>query len=392
MTQALAAAAIAIALLFQSRHAEAQDGIDAATAAFEDDVHATAGLTCASCHAGTAAAGAPDAVPRTAIAPLCARCHSDAAYMRGFDPQVRVDQFTQYLTSSHGRRMAAGDVRVATCSDCHAAHGITRVRDPRSPVAPLNVTATCARCHGDAARMAPFGRDAAPPDDWSASVHAAALLTRADTSAPTCSSCHGSHGAAPPGVENVANVCAQCHVRQAELFRGSPKREIFEAIGQAECLVCHGNHRIESPADGWIGLEDGAVCALCHDETMGGAQTIRDMRQHLDRLSAVVASADAGLTQAERTGMLVDDGRLALRDARDRQLHARVLVHAFAAEPFGEMAAEGVAGARRAEDAGEAAMRDAQVRRRGLAVATLLILAFLVTLGLKIRRLPDVRR
>jgi predicted CXXCH cytochrome family protein len=393
MKHSLAAAGIVITVLFQPRHLEAQGGIEAATAAFKDDVHATAGLTCTSCH--TTSAGGSEryaAVLRTAIAPLCARCHSDAAYMRGFDPQVRVDQLAQYVTSGHGKRMAAGELRVATCSDCHAAHGIKRARDPRSPVAPLNVTTTCARCHGDAARMAPFGRDAAPPDDWSASVHAAALLKRGDNSAPTCSSCHGSHGAMPPGVTNVANVCAQCHVRQAELFRGSPKKEIFDAIGQAECLVCHSNHRVESPADTWIGLQEGTVCAQCHDETLGGAQTIRDVRQQLDRLSAAVASADAVLTPAERAGVLVDEGRLALREARDHQLHARVLVHTFAAEPFADMAAQGVMAARRAQDAGNAAMRDVQVRRRGLAVATLLVLAFLVTLWLKIRRLPDVHR
>jgi predicted CXXCH cytochrome family protein len=393
MTQALVAAAIVVIVLFHPRPVEAQDGTEAALAAFKDDVHATAGLTCTACHTESAGAGGRyAAVPRTSIAPLCARCHSDAAYMRTFDPQVRIDQFAQYLTSSHGKRMATGDGRVATCSDCHTAHGITRVRDSRSPVAPLNVATTCARCHGDAARMTPFGRDAAPPGDWSASVHAKALLARADTSAPTCSSCHGSHGAAPPGIDNVANVCAQCHVRQAELFRASPKKEIFDAIGQGECLVCHGNHRIESPADTWIGLQDGTVCAQCHDETMGGAQTIRDVRQHLDRLSAAVASADAGLTRAERVGMLVDDGRLALHEARNHQLHARVLVHAFAAPPLAETAADGVTAAGRAQDAGDAAMRDVQVRRRGLAVATLLILGFLATLGLKIRRLPPVHR
>lgn len=393
MKHSLAAAGIVITCLFQSRHVEAQDRIEVATAAFKDDVHATAGLTCASCHTGSAA-GDPRsaAVPRTAIARLCARCHSDAAYMRGFDPQVRIDQFAQYLTSSHGRRMAAGETRVATCSDCHAAHGIKRVRDPRSAVAPLNVATTCARCHEDAARMAPFGRDAAPPGDWAASVHAAALLKRADTSAPTCSSCHGSHGAAPPGVESVANVCAQCHVRQAELFRGSPKKAIFEEMEQAECLACHGNHRIESPADAWIGLQDGTVCAECHDETVAGAATIREVRQQLDRLSAAVASAEATLTRAERVGMLVDEGRLALREARDHQLHSRVLVHAFAVQPFAEMAAQGVTAARRARDAGDAALRDVQVRRRGLAVATLFVLAFLGTLWLKIRRLPDVPR
>ena len=393
MTHALVAAAIAVTLLFQSRPAEAQDPAEAARAAFKDDVHSTVGLTCTACHMGSPGAGEQYApVPRTTIAPLCARCHSDAAYMRKFDPQVRIDQFAQYLTSTHGKRMATGDGRVATCSDCHTAHGIKRVRDARSPVAPLNVATTCARCHGDAARMTPFGRDAAPPGDWSASVHAAALVERADTSAPTCSSCHGSHGAVPPGIENVANVCAQCHVRQAELFRASPKKAIFDAIGQGECLVCHGNHRIESPADTWIGLQDGTVCAQCHDEAMGGAQTIRDVRQHLDRLSAAVASADALLTRAERVGMLVDEGRLALREARDHQLHSRVLVHAFAAPPLAGIAVDGVTAAGRAEDAGAAAMRDAQVRRGGLAVATLLILGFLATLGLKIRRLPPVHR
>jgi predicted CXXCH cytochrome family protein len=393
MTHALTAAVIVIALLLQPRAVAAQGGIAAATAAFEGDVHAGSGLRCESCH--TKSAGENEryaAIPRTAIAPLCARCHSDAAYMRRFDPQVRIDQFAQYLTSTHGKRMAAGEVRVATCSDCHAAHGIRRVRDPRSPVAPLNVTATCARCHGDAARMEAFGRDAAPPDDWTASVHAAALLKRGDTSAPTCNSCHGSHGATPPGVANVANVCAQCHVRQSELFRASPKKAIFDAMGQAECLACHGNHRIESPADNWVGLQAGAVCAQCHGETTGGAETIRDVRQQLDRLSAAVASADAVLTRAEHVGMLVDEGRLALREARDHHLHSRVLVHAFALQPFADKAALGITAARRAHDAGDAAMRDAQVRRRGLAVATLLVLAFLGTLWLKIRRLPDVPR
>jgi hypothetical protein len=69
-----------------------------------------------------------------------------------------------------------------------------------------------------------------------------------------------------------------------------------------------------------------------------------------------------------------------------------VLVHAFAAPPLAGTAAQGVTAARRAQDAGDAALRDAQVRRRGLAVATLLILGFLATLGLKIRRLPATRR
>jgi predicted CXXCH cytochrome family protein len=308
--------------------------------------------------------------------------------MRQFDPQVRVDQFLQYQTSTHGRRMAAGETRVATCTDCHGAHGVKRVTDARSPVSPLNVTMTCGRCHGDPARMKAFGRTAAPPGDWSGSVHAAALLQRGDTSAPTCAACHGSHGATPPGVTSVANVCAQCHLREAELFRASPKKDIFDAIGQAECLVCHGNHHIEVPTDAWVGVQEGAVCAQCHDGSGDSAATIRDVRQTLDRLSMALSDADALLTRADRAGMLVDDGRLQLRAAREHQVQSRALVHAFASAPFAKTAAEGLASARLAHEEGDAAMRELQVRRRGLAVATVLILAFLATLWFKIRQLP----
>ena len=389
MKRSVTIAGLLVTCLLLPRGLHAQVSVETATAAFQEDTHAASGLSCVACHAtaedGT---GVYDALPRVAIAPLCATCHSDAAYMTRFDPQASVDQFLQYQTSVHGQQMAAGDDGVATCTDCHGAHGVQPTSDPRSSVAPLNVTTTCGRCHGDAAHMEPYGKNARPPDDWSASVHAASLLKRGDTSAPTCVSCHGSHGATPPGVESVANVCAQCHVREAELFRSSPKQVIFDAMGQAECLVCHDNHRIEPPADAWVSLEEGAVCALCHDESTGGAQAIGDIRQGLDRLSADLSAADAILTRAERAGMLVDDGRAAWLDAREHQVQSRVLVHAFATAPFAETAAAGSESAQIAYDAGEAALQELRVRRGGLAIATLLVLAFLVTLGLKIRRLP----
>ena len=114
-----------------------------------------------------------------------------------------------------------------------------------------------------------------------------------------------------------ADVCSQCHQREAELFRASPKQVIFEAIGQPECLTCHGNHRIERPVDTWVGLENGAVCSQCHDQTTNGSQIIREMRQELDSLSAAMSAADATIIRAEHAGMLLDDGRAALREAHD---------------------------------------------------------------------------
>ncbi|HUF46250.1 MAG TPA: cytochrome c3 family protein [Vicinamibacterales bacterium] len=359
------------------------------------DVHVRNGVTCEACH-GTPLAGSSATAPiyapiaRTAIAPLCARCHADAAYMRQFAPQVRVDQYAQYQTSVHGQQMAKGETRVATCSDCHSAHGVLHVRDTRSPVAPANVAGTCARCHADADLMTPFDRSPEAFSDWKGSVHAAALLERGDLSAPTCSTCHGSHGATPPGVDTVANVCAQCHVREAELFRASPKQPVFAAMELADCLVCHNNHAIERPDDSWIGFESPAVCAICHDETTNGANVIRSVGDGLRALRRDTDEAVSLVARAEEAGVLVEDGHLALASAREAHVRLRVLVHAFAAPPFDEVLAEGRTAVEAARAAGTAGLDELDFRRTGLAIATLFILGFLVTLYIKIRRLPPI--
>jgi predicted CXXCH cytochrome family protein len=362
-------------------------GTSNAAAAFKDSVHAAAGVTCLSCHEGQAE-GAYTAIPRGRIAATCASCHSDAAYMRKFDPQVRVDQFSQYLTSAHGRGMQKGETRVATCSDCHSSHGVVRVRDSRSPVAPLNVAKTCSQCHGNAERMKPFGHDAKVHTDWSSSVHADALFKRGDSSAPTCNTCHGSHGATPPGVTEVAGVCAQCHVREAQNFTAGPKEAIFDAMGQAECLVCHGNHAIQPPTHAMIGIAEPAVCAPCHDASTNGAATIKKFREGLEGLTTAMTSAEAVVARAEHAGMLVEDAHLALNDAREQFVQSRVAMHTFTDEPFTEISAKGLAAAERARQAGVDALDELQSRRFGLGVATLLIVGFLITLWVKIRRLP----
>jgi predicted CXXCH cytochrome family protein len=375
--------------LLGSAPAFAQDAKSAAEAAFKNDVHAAAGLTCQSCHTGPATAATPySPIPRGAVAESCAKCHSDAAYMHKFNPQVRVDQLAQYLTSKHGRDQAKGETRTATCSDCHSSHGVVRVKDTRSPVAPMNVATTCAKCHTDVARMKAFNHEANQFSDWSSSVHAEALLKRGDTSAPTCSTCHGSHGATPPGTAEVSNVCAQCHVREADFFNKSPKKAIFEAMGQAQCLVCHGNHAIHPPTPKLVGLDKDAVCSQCHDEASNGAPTIRKFREGLEGLSAAMVSATEVVDRAEQSGMLVDDARKALHDAREQNVLARVSVHAFAPEPFTGVHAKGIEAATKAQQAGVGALEELQSRRRGLGVATLLIIGFLITLAFKIRRLP----
>jgi hypothetical protein len=357
-----------------------------ARAAFADDVHKAAGLTCETCHEGSKG-GAYAAPARTAIPKLCGTCHANAEYIKKFNPQLRVDQLARYATSTHGKQNAKGELRVAVCSDCHGAHGIRPVKDPRASVFPTHVAETCGKCHSDEARMKPFNKPSTPPADWATSVHAEALLKRGDNSAPTCSTCHGGHGATPPDVESVALVCAQCHVREAELFRASPKKALFESLSQPECVTCHSNHAIHHPQDAWVDFTDDSKCGKCHDESIKGADVIKAVKKGLADLGTAMATATERLDHAEQAGVLVDDGRAALREANDQRINARVMVHAFAVKPFTDVSTKGLEAAQRALADGDRALSEVRYRRTGLAVATVFIFGFLITLGIKIRQL-----
>ena len=244
-----------------SCHSQLDDRLGQPAKEWERDAHHAAGLGCEACHGGDASpalASDPEAAmskakgfhpppDRLRVVDFCGRCHSDAAYMKQFNPQLRVDQLAEYRTSVHGKRDAEGDPVPAKCIDCHGVHGIRPVTSPDAPVYPTNVPKTCARCHADVARMAKYGIPTDQYDLYRQSVHAAALLERGDTAAPACNSCHGNHGATPPGVGSVANVCGQCHGREALLFNASFKKDLFESMNAAKCTVCHSNHRILHP-------------------------------------------------------------------------------------------------------------------------------------------------
>src|SRR4029079_10347136 len=120
-----------------------------------------------------------------------------------------------------------------------------------------------------------------PHDQYSrykTSVHAKALYERQDLSAPTCTECDGTRGAAPPGLASVANVCGQCHVRQATLFAASPHKLTFDAMQVGECIACHSNHAIQTPGDEMLGVGEKSVCNSCHGQGEDGVAVTGKMR------------------------------------------------------------------------------------------------------------------
>ncbi len=365
---------------------------------FHTDIHSERGFGCADCHGGDPSVEGPAAMdPRNGftgvpaprqIPGLCGRCHSDPEFMKRFNPSLRVDQVEEYWTSVHGQRLSQdGDTLVATCANCHRVHAIRPPSDATSKVYPLNVPGTCGGCHADSLYMAPYGIPTDQLARYQQSVHWEMISEEGDLSAPTCNDCHGNHGAAPPGVSSVGNVCGQCHSVMGDLFRASFHSEIFAMIGSPGCATCHGNHEIHRVNDQMLGVEGGAVCGQCHTAQDQGGQVAQTMRSLVDTLSGEISQADSILTRAEDAGMEVSQAQVDLHDARSALIRSRTYVHAFSVDSLRPRVDDGleIAGATLQE--GRDALKELQFRRLGLAVSSVLILVLIVALVLKIRQL-----
>jgi predicted CXXCH cytochrome family protein len=373
------------------------------------DVHRDKGFECVDCHGGNPTnadkARAHDVGGREsamafrgkptgqAVIATCARCHSDAELMRTFAPKQRVDQATEYATSVHGKQLAAGDVKVATCASCHGAHGVRMVNDAKSPVFPTNVANTCATCHADPKRMAgyklPDGSDLPTHQlaDYQKSVHYAALTKANDLSAPTCNDCHGNHGATPPGVGAIANVCGTCHTVFAQKFAMSVHQPIFDK----GCVECHSNHAVLKPSDAMLSTSaHGGVCQPCHngdDKSDKGAAAAASMRSDMEGLKAGIQTSGALLSRVKNAGIEVSDQQLLLRDASSKLTLARTEMHGFEPTRVAPILADGMKIVATVDQAGQKGVSELRYRRRGLAVSLGAILVFVVALGLKVRQI-----
>jgi len=366
--------------------------------AYREDVHAGLGFGCVECHGGDATAAgfasmdpAKGFVGRPAgrqLLLVCGRCHSDASFMRRFNPAARVDQVAEYRVSVHGQRLLGmGDPKVATCVSCHPAHQIRSPDDARSSVHPTNVATTCGACHADSTYMQGYGIPTNQVERYRESVHWHALSEDGDLSAPTCNDCHGNHGAAPPGVAWVGNVCGQCHSVMESYFASSRHAQVFTAMGIPGCAVCHSNHAVLTTSDDMLGLGEGAVCARCHVAGQGGGLAATTMREAIDSLRVVLDAADSVLGVAERAGMEVSEPQFDLESAQTAILQARTAVHTFVVDSVERHVAEGANVATVALERGHQALADLRFRRIGLGLSTGVIVLLIASLVLKIWQL-----
>jgi hypothetical protein len=93
---------------------------------------------CNDCHTAHSIRRTGEAGFRLAIMQTCGHCHEEIA--------------KTYFDTFHGKVSRLGYTKTAKCYDCHGAHDVLPVTDPRSHLSRANVVGTCQKCHSGATR------------------------------------------------------------------------------------------------------------------------------------------------------------------------------------------------------------------------------------------------
>lgn len=186
----------------------------------------------------------------------CVGCHASDPSARmefpdGSSLPVYVDP-TAFAHSVHAERFDCVDCHRDTTTWPHAALPHATAGDYRQ-----DRTDICRRCHSEHVEQV---------ED---SIHAKAKAL-GNPSAPTCVDCHGAHDVAPPGQPRraVAELCGQCHVKQAEAFRLSVHgKGLSEGnLDVPACTDCHGAHAIADTRAAGYHAASYTMCARCHGD------------------------------------------------------------------------------------------------------------------------------
>ncbi len=119
--------------------------------------------TCAQCHRGiyelfTASVHSPTVTRTGKPLPECSDCHSAHTIQRTDLSDFRLHIMDQcgrchreitdrYFETFHGKVSKLGYMKAAKCYDCHGAHDILPVNNPRSRLSRANIVNTCSKCH-----------------------------------------------------------------------------------------------------------------------------------------------------------------------------------------------------------------------------------------------------
>jgi formate dehydrogenase gamma subunit len=253
------------------------------------------GATCLDCHTTNgdmstilAASDSKSKINRANIAETCGRCHGDKSVMLGSGISDR--PFLSYRESVHAKAIARGNMTAAVCTDCHNSHDILPASNSDSPIARINVPATCGKCHQTESA------------EFVQSIHGQASA-RGVSRSPVCTDCHGIHKIEAPFEPSTGRAstavatdsCAKCHegVALTQEFGVSGERvtsykESYHGLASqagskvvANCSSCHGVHDILPSSDPKSMINAAHLTQTCGQCHVGAGENFTKGRIHL---------------------------------------------------------------------------------------------------------------
>lgn len=259
---------------------------------FHSSVHSDLG--CSACHSSITAYPHPDH-PQ---AVKCVACHAEeAAKLVGSVHEHSADQ---------------------PCTTCHGtAHAILPKDNPKSEVYPLNIPATCGKCHGDAA-MAKQHHLANVYPQYMDSIHGYAVSQEGLLVAANCESCHGSHHVlshtnpqSPTYRTAIPATCGKCHGGILTQYMAGIHGQAMASGNQKApvCTDCHTAHTIARPTM----AQSTPVCGSCHQAQLS---TYRDtFHSQVSDLGSYVAVARCSDCHGEHEILPASDPRSPVNSA-----------------------------------------------------------------------------
>lgn len=191
----------------------------------------------------------------------CQKCHSA--------------NYTKTQDSIHDKLATGGNKNTPICTDCHGAHYIKPITEPRSLI-----SSTCGNCHGTIFK------------EYELSVHGRAFLEEKNQDVPVCTDCHGVHDIQEPTTPQFRNenpeLCASCHADKQLMTKYGLTSEVYDIYNfswhgidlsifksqwptiqheSAVCSDCHGIHNIRRASDPQSTVNPNnlnSTCQKCH--------------------------------------------------------------------------------------------------------------------------------
>ena len=251
--------------------------------------------TCQRCHGGHDIVAATD--PASRVSPLrqgqtCMECHADAKITTRHPDMPNILLIRAYADSVHGQAVAKKGLAVApSCTGCHGTHDLKPADDPGSPVHRANVAQTCGRCHQGilatyrdsihAVALAKGVADAPTCTGCHGEHTIAAPTDPKSRVAPgniskTCGACHGAER-----IVKAYGLATKREQTYADSFHGIAVK--FGNVEAANCASCHGFHDIRPSSDPRSRVAKAnlpATCGSCHP---GAGARFAEGRVHIEK-------------------------------------------------------------------------------------------------------------